>query len=299
MENKNTFQPGMNLIMFGAPGAGKGTHAAKLAKRYNLIHISTGDLLRAEVAAGTPLGQKLKAIMDAGQLVDDETVFQVLEKALARRTRGIIFDGFPRTVHQAEMLDELLSRKERDLSAVICINVPEDELVRRIHLRALISKRSDDNEQTIRARLKEYESKTLPVLEYYKKTDLIIDINGQSDIDQTSLRILNAISHRMGLVAYREMYVSSKSREDMMQISSFYGILIFLSYAEGANPHFHAWYGEYKATIDINEMVVRGSMPIRAVNLIQEWMQEHRAELMQAWEKASRGEVPSKIEPLR
>lgn len=280
--------------MFGAPGAGKGTHAKRLAKQFNLIHISTGDLFRAEVAKGTELGLKVKDIMDSGALVDDETCFEVLERALARRTRGIIFDGFPRTVRQAEMLDELLSRKERDLSAVICINVPQEELVRRIHLRALISKRSDDNEETIRARLREYEAKTVPVLDYYKKTDLVIDINGQSEINETSAKILNAINHRMGLLEYREMYANSNGR----QISSFYGILIFIN-PQLETPHFIAWYGEYKCLISLNDSSVKGEMDIRALTLIFEWMQQYRDELEECYQQVRRGERANKIPPLK
>lgn len=183
----------MNFIMFGAPGAGKGTHADRLAKRYDLDHISTGDLFRAEAATGSELGKKLQEIMDAGQLVDDETVFAVLESALKSRNKGVIFDGFPRTVHQAEMLHGLLDRHNRKLDAVICINVPEEELVRRIHLRALISNRSDDNEVTIRKRLQEYESKTLPVLNYYRNSGLIVDINGQSEIEETAEKIKSVV----------------------------------------------------------------------------------------------------------
>ena len=284
----------MNIIMFGAPGAGKGTHAKRLAKEFNLIHISTGDLFRAEVAKGTELGKRVKGIMDSGALVDDQTCFEVLESALARRTRGIIFDGFPRTVRQAEMLDELLSRKERDLSAVICINVPQEELIRRIHLRALISKRSDDTEETIRARLKEYEAKTLPVLDYYKKTDLVIDINGQSEINETSAKILNAINHRMGLLEYREMYANSNGR----QISSFYGILVFIN-PQVETPHFIAWYGEYKCLVSLEDSSVKGEMDIRALTLIFEWMQLHREELMLCNEQVRRGERPNKILPLK
>ncbi|MCF0212543.1 MAG: adenylate kinase [Bacteroidales bacterium] len=284
----------MNIIMFGAPGAGKGTHAKKLAKQFNLIHISTGDLFRAEAASGSELGQKLQAIMNSGALVDDATCFEVLEKALARRTRGIIFDGFPRTVRQAEMLDELLSRKERDLSAVICINVPQDELVRRIHLRALISKRADDNEATIRARLKEYEEKTLPVLDYYKKTDLIININGQSEINETSAKILTAINHRMGLLEYREMYASSNGQ----QISSFYGVLISIS-PQVETPHFIAWYGEYRALISLTDDSVKGEMSLRGLSLITEWMGQHRAELLECYQQVRRGERPNKIAPLK
>ena len=142
-----------NIVIFGAPGAGKGTQSEYIVARYGLTHISTGDLLRKEIADQTPLGQRIKSIMDAGQLVSDDIVVEMIDKAIAANTNGILFDGFPRNVAQAETLDKLLAKHGRNITCMVQLDVPREELIRRMLERAKISGRSDDNEETIKNRL--------------------------------------------------------------------------------------------------------------------------------------------------
>ncbi len=190
---KATKSPTLNFVLFGAPGAGKGTHADIIAKRYHLNHISTGDLLRKEVTEGTELGKLVKDIMDRGDLVDDSIVETLIEKAIRNDDQGLIFDGFPRTVKQADALNRLFEKYGRTLSTVIRIDVDKNELVRRIHERSQISNRSDDNEATIRHRLEEYEEKTLPLLQYYKNAGILITVNASGEIDDTQAAIVEAL----------------------------------------------------------------------------------------------------------
>ena len=168
-----------NIVIFGAPGAGKGTQSDYIVERYGLTHISTGDLLRKEIADQTELGKRIKSIMDAGQLVSDDIVIEMIDNAIGRDTKGILFDGFPRNVAQAEVLDQLLAKRE--------------ELIRRMLERAKTSGRSDDNEETIKHRLVEYENKTLPVAAYYNKQGKELKINGLGDIKRISEDIAHAI----------------------------------------------------------------------------------------------------------
>ena len=182
-----------NIVIFGAPGAGKGTQSDFIVEKYNLTHISTGDLLRKEIADKTPLGLRIKSIMDAGQLVSDDIVVEMIDNAIARDTKGILFDGFPRTVAQAETLDRLLDKHGRTLTCMVRLDVPREELIRRMLERAKVSGRSDDNEETIKNRLVEYENKTLPVASYYEKQGKAVAINGLGDIQRISQDIANAI----------------------------------------------------------------------------------------------------------
>ena len=179
----------LNIILFGAPGAGKGTQSDYLVERYHLNHISTGDLLRKEIADQTELGKRIKSIMDSGSLVSDDIV-------VANDTQGILFDGFPRNVAQAEVLDQLLEKHGRKLTCMISLDVPREELIRRMLERAKISGRSDDNEETIKNRLKEYENKTLPVAAYYEKKGQHIKVNGFGDIKAISDNIVAEIEKR-------------------------------------------------------------------------------------------------------
>ena len=183
----------LNIVLFGAPGAGKGTQSDLLVEKYNLNHISTGDLLRKEIADGTELGKRIKSIMDSGSLVSDDIVVEMIDNAIARDTQGILFDGFPRNVAQAETLDKLLAKHGRKLTCMISLDVPREELIRRMLERAKISGRSDDNEETIKNRLVEYENKTLPVASYYEKQGKDVAINGLGDIQRISQDIANAI----------------------------------------------------------------------------------------------------------
>lgn len=187
-----------NIVIFGAPGAGKGTHANILAQRYNLYHLSTGDCLRQEVASGSALGMQIKDIMNRGELVNDDIVTKLVNKSIIEDPRGILFDGFPRTERQAMVLDLLLRLYHQALSCVVRLDVPRDELVRRIHDRALVSGRTDDaDDNIIRKRLEEYENKTFPVLDYYRTSGQLITIDASGSIEQTQERILKAVADRI------------------------------------------------------------------------------------------------------
>lgn len=186
----------MYLILFGPPGAGKGTQAARLSAAHGLAHLSTGDILRAEVAAGTPLGRQAKGVMDRGELVSDNIVIGMianrLDEELAKPgINGCIFDGFPRTVAQAKALDSMLAERKLAIDALLKIEVSEDEIVERLLNRARQQHRSDDNAETIRNRFRTYESTTLPVAEYYAK--LCTKINGVGSIDAVTQRIEAAL----------------------------------------------------------------------------------------------------------
>ncbi|MBQ7062803.1 MAG: adenylate kinase [Bacteroidales bacterium] len=187
-----------NLVLFGAPGVGKGTHAGILAQKYDLLHLSTGDMLRDEIAAGTALGQRVKGLMANGDLVGDDIVIGLVNKALDNTEQGVILDGFPRTVQQAQALDFIFSTHGRRTSCVINIDAPREELVRRIHERALISGRVDDaDDTTIRHRLEEYDSKTKPVVDYYKVAGVLVSIDGSGEINQTSMRLCKVVDYLM------------------------------------------------------------------------------------------------------
>jgi len=169
------------LLIFGPPGAGKGTQARRLADRLGVPQVSTGDMLRASVAADTEVGRRARAHMDAGELVPDDVVIGVTEERLSQRDaqQGFILDGFPRTVAQAEALDALLRELNARLSRCITISVGEDELVQRLLKRAQLESRSDDNEQAIRVRMAEYREKTAPLLDYYRARDVLAEVDGR------------------------------------------------------------------------------------------------------------------------
>jgi adenylate kinase len=177
------FQPKtmLNLVLFGPPGAGKGTQSQKLIEKYGLIHLSTGDLLRSEIAQGTELGMEAKKLMDHGMLVPDEVVIGMISHKLDanKDARGFIFDGFPRTVAQARALDDLLKSKNVDISSMIALQVDDQELEHRLLLRGRDSGRADDaNPEVIRKRIKEYNDKTAPVAEFYKNQNKFTSVNG-------------------------------------------------------------------------------------------------------------------------
>lgn len=186
----------LNIVLFGAPGAGKGTQSDLLVEKYKLNHISTGDLLRKEIADQTELGKRIKSIMDSGSLVSDDIVIEMIDKAIEKDTQGILFDGFPRNVAQAEVLEQLLQKHGRKLTCMVSLDVPREELIRRMLERAKVSGRSDDNEETIKNRLKEYEAKTLPVAAYYEKKGLHVKVNGFGDIKEISNAIVVEIEKR-------------------------------------------------------------------------------------------------------
>jgi adenylate kinase len=175
----------LNLILFGPPGAGKGTHSLKLVEKYDLVHISTGDIFRSEVGNKTELGIKAKGYMDKGELVPDEIVlgmlFSVMDKL--KGAKGFVFDGFPRTIMQAEKFDEMLASRSMPVTLVISLEVNDEELIRRLVKRGLESGRADDTEDVIRQRLNVYNNQTKPLLEYYSKKKLLRSIHGTGSID--------------------------------------------------------------------------------------------------------------------
>ncbi|MFC0517024.1 adenylate kinase [Mucilaginibacter angelicae] len=186
----------LNLVLFGPPGAGKGTQSKKLIEKYDLIHLSTGDLLRSEKAQRTPLGLEAEKLMDNGHLVPDEVVIGMISNKLdANKTaKGFIFDGFPRTVAQAEALDQLLESKQSAISGMIALEVGDDELERRLLERGKESGRPDDaNPEVIRKRIKEYNDKTAPVAGFYQKQDKFTSVNGVGSVDEIFAAIVDVI----------------------------------------------------------------------------------------------------------
>ena len=176
-----------NIILFGPPGSGKGTQSANLISKYGLKHLSTGDLLRSEIALQTPLGIEAKNFMDKGQLVPDEVVIGMISTALETNpgVQGFLFDGFPRTDAQAEALDKLLALKKTSIAVMFAMDVSEDELIKRLLNRGQSSGRSDDvSEMVIRSRIHEYESKTKPVADYYKRYNKVVHLKGEGSINE-------------------------------------------------------------------------------------------------------------------
>lgn len=196
-----------NLILFGPPGSGKGTQSERLISKYGLKHLSTGDLLRSEIAGQTPLGLAAKSFMDKGQLVPDEVVIEMISSALDNnpQANGFLFDGFPRTTAQAEALDKLLAQKGTEIAVVLALEVSEDELVRRLLNRGLTSGRSDDvDENIIRARYAEYQKKTSAVADYYKNYNKVIHIKGEGDVDEIFDSLCKEIDARIGITRITE-----------------------------------------------------------------------------------------------
>ncbi|MBK9585674.1 MAG: adenylate kinase [Alphaproteobacteria bacterium] len=185
----------MNIIIFGPPGAGKGTQAARIQTEHGLKHLSTGDMLRGEVARKSDLGLKLKSIMDAGQLVSDDIMIELIGNCVSEPDceKGFILDGFPRTVPQAQALDDTLRHMARKVDHVLVLEVDEKALLDRIRNRAKETggARSDDNEEVLKKRLSEYRAKTAPVLPYYEQKGLLRKIDGMKPIEEVTARIEN------------------------------------------------------------------------------------------------------------
>jgi adenylate kinase len=189
----------LNLVLFGPPGAGKGTQSSKIIDKFGLIHLSTGDLLRAEISAGTTLGLEAKKLMDQGILVPDAVVIGMIENKLNenKAATGFIFDGFPRTVAQAEALDSLLASHQLSITQMIALEVAEEELTQRLLERGQSSGRPDDqNETLIRKRVQEYMEKTAPVAGYYANQGKFKGINGVGEIEVIFGQILSIIESR-------------------------------------------------------------------------------------------------------
>lgn len=186
----------LNIVLFGPPGAGKGTQSEGLIKKYNLIHLSTGDILRNEIANGTALGMEAKKLMDQGILVPDEVVIGMIDSKLEanKNAKGFIFDGFPRTTAQAEALDKLLSGKNESITVMLAMEVEYDELVKRILHRGTHSGRADDSDPAIIGkRVQEYNTKTAPLKDYYNAQGKLRTIVGQGTVETIFTRLCEAI----------------------------------------------------------------------------------------------------------
>ncbi len=186
----------LNIVLFGPPGAGKGTQADKIIEKYNLVHLSTGDILRSELAAKTELGLEAKRFMDKGELVPDEVVIGMIESKIDsnKNANGFVFDGFPRTTEQAKALDALLHRKDIDVTGLIVLEVDHDELVKRLVDRGKGSGREDDKDVSIiENRIQVYEKKTIPVVEYYKSQGKYNPVNGVGDIEDIFTNVCSVI----------------------------------------------------------------------------------------------------------
>ena len=188
-----------NLILFGPPGSGKGTQSEKLVEKYGLIHLSTGNLLRQEITDKTPLGLEAKSFMEKGQLVPDEVVIGMIDSALEHHkdAKGFLFDGFPRTVAQAEALDKLLALKKTEIAMLISLEVSEEELIRRLLHRGKTSGRHDDiDEEVIRKRFAVYKNETSPVAEHYRKAGKFQSIKGEGSLEEIFNALCKAIDKK-------------------------------------------------------------------------------------------------------
>jgi adenylate kinase len=185
-----------NIVIFGAPGSGKGTQSDKIIEKYGVAHISTGDVLRGEIKAGTELGKTASQYINEGKLVPDSLIIDMLAATLDSKGKdipGVIFDGFPRTIAQAEALDEMLSARGETVSVVVGLEVNDEELIKRILERGKVSGRADDNEETAKKRLDTYYSQTLPLKDFYIKQGKYAKINGVGSIDGIFADICKAI----------------------------------------------------------------------------------------------------------
>jgi adenylate kinase len=187
----------LNIVLFGPPGAGKGTQSEKMIEKYGLVHFSTGDILRSEISAGTELGLKAKEIMDRGELVSDDVVIGMISSKIENNlgANGFIFDGFPRTQAQAKALDLLLDMKGSGITMMISLEVADEELMKRLLERGKVSGRADDqNVEIIENRIEVYKEKTTPVKEYYAEQSKLVEVNGVGSIAEVGERIDSAIS---------------------------------------------------------------------------------------------------------
>lgn len=192
----------LNVVLFGAPGSGKGTQSEKLIDEFGLYHISTGEVLRDHIRRGTELGKIADSYISRGQLIPDDLMIRILDDVLstdAADKKGVVFDGFPRTIPQAEALKELLLKRGTDLHAVIGLEVPEEELVQRMLNRGKETGRADDNLETIKNRLQVYHNQTHPLREYYTGEGKYIPVNGSGSVDDIYENIANGIVKSTGI----------------------------------------------------------------------------------------------------
>ena len=185
----------MKIIMLGAPGSGKGTQSERIVEKYGINHISTGDVLRAEIKNGTELGKTAKGYIDQGQLIPDELMIDILASVFDsfKDSKGVIFDGFPRTIAQAEALKKMLAERGQDVSVMVDLDVPEEELMVRLIKRGKDSGRADDNEETIKKRLHVYHSQTAPLIDWYKNEKKYQHINGLGTMEGIFAEICEAV----------------------------------------------------------------------------------------------------------
>lgn len=191
----------LNVVLFGAPGSGKGTQSAKLIDEFGLYHISTGEVLRDHIRRGTELGRIADSYISKGQLIPDDLMIRILDDVLEKEAadkKGVVFDGFPRTIPQAEALKELLLKRGTDLHAVVGLEVPEEELVERMLNRGKETGRADDNIATIKNRLQVYHNQTHPLREYYTNEGKYLGINGSGSVDEIYNNIANGIEKATG-----------------------------------------------------------------------------------------------------
>ena len=185
----------LNIVIFGAPGSGKGTQSERIVEKYGINHISTGDVLRAEIKNGTELGKTAKGYIDQGQLIPDELMIDILASVFDsfKDSKGVIFDGFPRTIAQAEALKKMLAERGQDVSVMVDLDVPEEELMVRLIKRGKDSGRAEDNEETIKKRLHVYHSQTAPLIDWYKNEKKYQHINGLGTMEGIFAEICEAV----------------------------------------------------------------------------------------------------------
>jgi len=189
-----------NFILFGPPGSGKGTQSLKIAEKYNLVHISTGDIFRKNIREKTPLGLKVQAIIEKGELVPDALLIEILEDALQQhsKAKGFVFDGFPRTIQQAHDLDSMLGKNKESVSLVLALEVGDGEILKRLLKRAEIEGRKDDTKEVIENRIQIYNNQTQPLIDFYKNKKKFQSIQGIGGIDEIFKSICKIIDQHMG-----------------------------------------------------------------------------------------------------
>lgn len=190
----------LNIVIFGAPGSGKGTQSERIVEEFGLNHISTGDVLRAEIKNGTELGNTAQKYIDQGQLIPDALMIDILSSVLDgfKDSKGVVFDGFPRTIAQAEELKKMLKGRGQEVSIMLDLDVPEEELMKRLIKRGKDSGRADDNEETIKKRLLVYNTQTCPLIDWYKNEGKYYHVKGYGQLDEITAQICEQIRTVMG-----------------------------------------------------------------------------------------------------